>query len=1083
MKKYLYMLSALAAAFSCTPQEQVVPEDVRSGREMTFQAYFEEAPTRTTLVDGTKVYWIPGDAIGVYTETASACFYSDIQEKAAESAFSGTIETTARYYAFYPYMTGVSYRGGSFRAVLPDYQEAVDGNVSNGLLYSAGISSEDGRFPFRNLLSGICFTLTAEGVKYVELKGNGDEWIAGSIQVDMNGITPKAEAVSESAVSVIRLNAPDGGSFKPNTSYYIVCIPTVFEKGLTLEMFKEDGSSAICTIDTPVELKRSVFGRINAADSGQEYTQGGFPEGVLPADNEIWYTTIDDKPLSIVNDQWDRVLKSHTYQKGMGVLRFSGPLTRVGEITYDDSDCSRLTGILLPDCVEYIGTNLLLNVDKVTEFRIPAALKETGSGSFISRKPSSLERFTGHHVSEDGRCVIIDGVLYGFAPAGLSSYSFPSGIVTFQSGVCGFTYDLKSAILPSGLLELRDFCFMSSNLESVTIPASVVAIDVYSFLHCFRLKQLLGDSHFISADRKFLFDRDAFFPMMLFFFAGRDDESYVIPDGIQAIENYAFENCDKLRSITFPSSIFFIAGEAFLGCDHLETVLGDHATKDHKGFMNDGHELQFLVPNIDDDYVVPEEVTAIGDKIFASRQNLRSVTMGDQVTSLGNYVFSNCQNLKTIVLSANLNTVGYNPFEMDYALESVYFRSIVPPTYSDKQFTEAGGRKIYVPARSFRLYTTSAGWKDYWDAMVPYEYTDLPEPDFYLSSDYSREGEVTVYQQASEGRGVDLVFMGDAYSDREVESGKYLADMKACAEAFFDVEPYRSFRHLFNIYFVTAVSATEGYERGGQSLGSALGLGTYISGDDAKCFDLALKAVKDADRLDETLIVVCGNQDLSGAIYLCGTCFMYDPADWKGRDYANGPAVTYFLKQDESFQETGSVIHHEAGGHGFAKLADEYNYSGSLSQGDRETIAGYAPYRWYSNVDITSDPASIKWSAFLSDERYKYDGVGIYEGGFTYQYGVWRPSETSIMLDNTGRYNAPSRYTIWYRIHKLAYGDSWKGTYEDFVAYDAVNRRTSGQAGRQVRENYVEKPRQSQHAPVATGRTWREAGTVSTSKK
>ena len=44
--------------------------------------------------------------------------------------------------------------------------------------------------------------------------------------------------------------------------------------------------------------------------------------------------------------------------------------------------------------------------------------------------------------------------------------------------------------------------------------------------------------------------------------------------------------------------------------------------------------------------------------------------------------------------------------------------------------------------------------------------------------------------------------------------------------------------------------------------------------------------------------------------------------------------------------------------------------------------------------------------------------------------------------NNFGSFNAPSRYTIWYRIHKLAFGKDWTGTYEDFAKYDAINRKT-----------------------------------------
>ena len=599
-------------------------------------------------------------------------------------------------------------------------------------------------------------------------------------------------------------------------------------------------------------------------------------------------------------------------------------------------------------------------------------------------------------------------------------------------------------------------------------------MDTYTFLTCQHLKNLLGDSHYISKDRKFLFDANSMIPMLMFYFAGRDDESYEIPGGIEGIENYTFYGCDKLKSITFPQSLTFIAGSAFEGCGNLEALHGSHVTSDNKGFVSNG-KLQFLVPAIDDDFVVPDDVTALGDNLFGNRQTLRSVTMGDQVTTIGNYAFAYAPALKTITLSANLASIGYNPFLGSDALESIYFRGVTPPTCSAIERTSNPKLTIYVPSQAYRFYTENTQWEKYWNVMKPYDYTDLPEPDFYLSTDYSREGEVTVYQKASAGNGIDIVFMGDAYSDRQVASGLYLNDMKACAEQFFAVEPYKSFRELFNIYFVTTVSATEGYARGGQSLGSYRGLGTFIGGNNDKCFKLARKAVESDARMNEVLVVVCGNQDLSGDRFLCGTCHFYEPETWAGHDFACGPAVVYFTKLDESFTETGKTLRHEAGGHGFAKLADEYHYSGSVSVSDQDLIRTRSAHMWYSNVDITSDPTQVKWAKFLADDRYKNE-VGMYEGGFTYQYGVWRPSENSIMNDNQGGFNAPSRYTIWYRIHKLAYGSEWNGTYEDFVAYDTVNRKTAEQASRGPwRPAHMNAQRQHQ-PPVIVGKSWRQAG-------
>ena len=1072
MKKYIYILSAIAAAIACSPRELQLPDDSGYGSEIILNARFEDTPTKSTLVDGTKVYWVPGDEIKVFAGASSARFSTGIKEQSAECGFTGTIGRWDKYLAFYPYMEDVAYDGTVLTATLPAVQEAVEGNVANGYLYSAGVSSSDGSILFRNLVSGICFSVVSEGVVYVELKGNDGEVIAGGLKATVGDSSLKAEAASKEGDTVIRLNAPGGGSFKPGVNYYIVCIPTAFAKGITLSMVKEDETAAQFKLDRKVELKRSVFGRIPSADEGLSYKGAGFPEGELPADNEIWYTTLDKMPITAVENQSGCTLVSHTFENGMGVLRFSGPLTRFDILTLDSPSLERLTGILIPDCVEYIGSSIFWEAYRISEFRVPASLK--GANAFTCYRQMALERLYGHHVSEDGRCIIIDGILYAFAPAGISSYEIPSGVAIIGEGAFAKTTELKSVVIPSGVTTLERSCFGSSSLETVTIPASVKSISTYSFTSCHNLKNLLGDSRFISKDRKFLFDPDAMYPNTLFYFAGRDDTSYEIPEGVRSILNNAFDGCENLRSVTFPQSLVDISGDAFSNCFNLETLNGYNTTSDHKGYINNG-SLLFVIPGLSGDYAVPDEVTVLGNFVFSSKPDLRSVTMGDRVTSIGNYAFAFSHELRSVTLSANLVSMGYNPFQFSDKLESVYFRSILPPAVASIQDTGNPLVTFYVPSKSYRLYSSDVIWEPYRAVMKPYDYTDIPEPDFYISEDYSKEGEVAVYQKASEGNGIDIVFMGDAYSDRQISSGMYLDDMKACIEEYFAVEPYKSFRELFNIYIVTAVSATEGYEHGGRSLGTVLHEGTGIGGNDEKCFELARKAVGDDKRMDEVLVIVCGNQDLSGTVRLCGTCFFYYPEVLDGRDFACGPAVTYFLKLDDSFSETGKVLRHESGGHGFAKLADEYHYSGSVSVSDRELIKERSRYMWYSNVDVTSDPAQVKWAPFLADARYK-DEVGMFEGGFTYLYNVWRPSENSIMNDNQGGFNAPSRYTIWYRIHKLAYGSGWEGTYDDFTAYDAVNRKESAAAGRKAVRSMVEKPQPAPAPPVVTGRTWREAG-------
>ncbi len=85
-------------------------------------------------------------------------------------------------------------------------------------------------------------------------------------------------------------------------------------------------------------------------------------------------------------------------------------------------------------------------------------------------------------------------------------------------------------------------------------------------------------------------------------------------------------------------------------------------------------------------------------------------------------------------------------------------------------------------------------------------------------------------------------------------------------------------------------------------------------------------------------------------------------------------------------------------------------------------------------------PAAVKWSRFISDERYAEERLGIFESAMGWWSGIWKPTTNSIMRYNEGCFNAPSREAIYYRIHKLAYGDSWEYDYEKFVEYDSINR-------------------------------------------
>ena len=244
----------------------------------------------------------------------------------------------------------------------------------------------------------------------------------------------------------------------------------------------------------------------------------------------------------------------------------------------------------------------------------------------------------------------------------------------------------------------------------------------------------------------------------------------------------------------------------------------------------------------------------------------------------------------------------------------------------------------------------------------------------YTSSDYSQDGQVTKIHSATVGKGIDVVFVGDAFADKDQDLfNKYVELGK---EAFFTEEPFRSTEDRFNIYRIGSVSKNGiiTQEGGDTKFSAQFGQGTNISGNDEAVFNFVQEHMPSVD-LTKTIIFVIINK----AQY-AGTCWMY----------SNNMAICYVpLCRDET--DYAQTLRHEGCGHGFGKLADEYFYS---SQGTIPTkkIAelkqwkGFA-YGFYENVDLTSDQNTILWSKFISDSRYS-GKVGVYEGGYTYPYGV-----------------------------------------------------------------------------------------------
>jgi len=261
------------------------------------------------------------------------------------------------------------------------------------------------------------------------------------------------------------------------------------------------------------------------------------------------------------------------------------------------------------------------------------------------------------------------------------------------------------------------------------------------------------------------------------------------------------------------------------------------------------------------------------------------------------------------------------------------------------------------------------------------------------------------YQASAIGSGIDIVLMGDGYTNADISGGKYELDLWRAIEGFFEIEPYRTYRPYFNVYIVGAESAASGI--GLEGLPGNTRFSTYHSLDNSNsmktdynlCFSYAAKAPIGA--INETLVILVANSaKYGGASYL----------------WSSGEAVA-ICPSDNNLVP---IVQHEAGGHGFGKLADEYfsNSSGMVTKQEKEYLLWWQDKGFFLNVSVKDNPLEVFWKKFIGAPGYGM--VGAYKGGYYRQYGVWRPEEHSCMRHNDPYYNAPSRALITRRIKALA---------------------------------------------------------------
>lgn len=548
-----------------------------------------------------------------------------------------------------------------------------------------------------------------------------------------------------------------------------------------------------------------------------------------------------------------------------------------------------------------------------------------------------------------------------------------------------------------------------------------------------------------------------------------------LPKSILIIGEDAFKNNCFSGNLTIPESTVVIKAGAFAGCSRLTGIVK-----------------------------LPEEIIGVSPSVFSNCRSLEGVVIPKNVESIGENAFQNCFQLNSITCLAQnppeisataFEGVAKDNFTVEVPESAVKSYQTAPNWKEFKRF--AAHREFSISRSLFRTLNASdsktlllraqsgENWsiesKPDWVTVTPSSgagKTDVTisvdelakgagnrsgEVVFLLDGkdyrsrttveqyDYAYgDGDVIKVQSATKGSGVNLVFMGDCYDAKDIAEGNYVDNINEAIGHFFDIEPYKGYRDWFNVYAVVGMSADSGVGDVNTireaRFGSQYTIGAGVAPNQATCFKYALKADPDMNLSGTLVTLVLNTKDYGGITYM----------------YGDGSAIAVCPMSDDEYPyDFRGIVQHEAGGHGFGKLADEYIYHNAFIQSCEcdcckhvNDFLAAKSQGWYDNLSLTGSYSDVPWAHLLYDELYQ-NTTDVYEGGYFHTRGVFRSEPNSCMNNNIPYFSSISRESIVRRLMRYA-GATF--SFEEFKANDAEMYSSATKARAAAKKTYRVEP-------------------------
>ncbi len=244
--------------------------------------------------------------------------------------------------------------------------------------------------------------------------------------------------------------------------------------------------------------------------------------------------------------------------------------------------------------------------------------------------------------------------------------------------------DLKSIKIPETVTEIDAYAFAVSRLTAITIPKSVVKIGVCAFKSAENLKNVSIPDSVVEVGVGAFEDTpwynskangDVYIGKAYYSCKGKIANGTVsIKKGTKSISQYAFADCNNIKSIIIPNGVSTIGEGAFNNCSSLKKIsfpedlvhLGQEAFSGTpwanslpKGDVYIGKIYYKYNGTLSKDTVVIKDGTrGIADWAFSEGcDSMKKIELPDSLEVIGSYAFSGCPKMTSISLPKNIKEI------------------------------------------------------------------------------------------------------------------------------------------------------------------------------------------------------------------------------------------------------------------------------------------------------------------------------------------------------------------------------------------------------------------------------------------